>query len=174
MDRKMSLPMFQLPNWLIFGLCVVGWLIWSVFIGFIGYRLSLEFLETDTWLTQTRFWEQDRHWYEKILWIKGWKDWLPEAGGFFQGGFSKNSVSGGNCAVMSRFLAETRRAEYVHTVIWLFWLVTILWTPIWGILINLVIGTAFNLPCLLVQRYNRLRLKHLLILKGKEKLNVKV
>jgi glycosyl-4,4'-diaponeurosporenoate acyltransferase len=70
---------------------------------------------------------------------------------------------------MSRFLAETRRAEYVHTGIWLFWLVTMLWTPGWGVLVNLAVGTAFNLPCLWVQRYNRLRLQHLLTLKGQEK-----
>jgi glycosyl-4,4'-diaponeurosporenoate acyltransferase len=166
MDKTMSLPIFQLPDGIIFGLCVVGWLIWSVLIGFIGSRLPLKLLETDTWLTQLRFWEQDKHWYEKILRIKLWKDWLPEAGGFFQGGFSKNSIDGGKCAVMSRFLAETRRAEYVHILIWLFWLLSILWTPTWGVLINLLVGTAFNLPCLFVQRYNRLRLQHLLVLKG--------
>jgi glycosyl-4,4'-diaponeurosporenoate acyltransferase len=172
MDKQMSLPIFLLPDWLIFGLCVVGSVIWSVLIGFIGYRLPLKLLETDTWFTQLRFWEKDRYWYEKILRIKIWKDWLPEAGSFFEGGFSKNSISSGNYGVMSRFLAETRRAEYVHIVIWLFWLVTILWTPTWGVLINLVIGTAFNLPCLLVQRYNRLRLQHLLVLKAKAKVNI--
>lgn len=161
----MSLPIFQPPDWIILALCFVGWLIWSVFIGFIGHLLPLTFLETDTCLTQLQFWEQDRHWYEKVLRIKLWKDRLPEAGGFFQGGFSKNSIRGGNYAVMSRFLAETRRAEYVHITIWLFWLVTILWTPRWGFLINLVVGTALNLPCLWVQRYNRLRLQRLLLLK---------
>jgi glycosyl-4,4'-diaponeurosporenoate acyltransferase len=170
MDKAMSLPIFQLPDWIILVLCFVGWLIWSVFIGFIGHLLPLTFLETDTCLTQLQFWEQDRHWYEKVLRIKLWKDRLPEAGGFFQGGFSKNSIRGGNYTVMSRFLAETRRAEYVHIAIWLFCLVTILWTPRWGFLINLVVGTALNLPCLWVQRYNRLRLQRLLLLKGQRKI----
>jgi glycosyl-4,4'-diaponeurosporenoate acyltransferase len=165
MDKKMSLPIFQLPDGIIFGLCVVGWVIWSVFIGFIGYKLPLQLLETDTCLTQLRFWEQDKQWYEKVIQIKLWKDLLPEAGGFFQGGFAKNSIEGGKSTVMLRFLAETRRAEYVHAVIWLFWLFTILWTPMEGVIINLLVGTAFNLPCLLVQRYNRLRLQHLLVLK---------
>jgi glycosyl-4,4'-diaponeurosporenoate acyltransferase len=174
MDKKMSLPILQLPDGIILGLCVVGWLIWSFLIGFIGYRLPLRVLETDTWLTQLQFWEQDRYWYERVLRIKLWKDRLPEAGGFFQGGFSKNSISKGNCEVMFRFLAETRRAEYVHLAIWLFWLITIFWTPGWGVVINLVIGTAFNLPCWLVQRYNRLRLQRLLILKGRVKQNAKV
>ncbi|WP_069789460.1 hypothetical protein A5482_015580 (plasmid) [Cyanobacterium sp. IPPAS B-1200] len=166
----MSLPIFQLPDWMILVLCFVGWLIWSVFIGFIGHLLPLTFLKTDTCLTKLQFWEQDLHWYEKVLRIKLWKDRLPEAGGFFQGGFSKNSIRGGNYTVMSRFLAETRRAEYVHITIWLFWLVTILWTPRWGFLINLVVGTALNLPCLWVQRYNRVRLQRLLLLKERRKI----
>jgi glycosyl-4,4'-diaponeurosporenoate acyltransferase len=70
---------------------------------------------------------------------------------------------------MYRFLAETRRAEYVHIAIWPFWLVTMLWTPSWGVLVNLLVGTALNLPCLWVQRYNRLRLKDVLILKKQKK-----
>ncbi len=166
----MSLPIFQLPDLIILVLCFVGWLMWSIFIGFIGHLLPLKFLETDTCLTQLQFLEQDRHWYERVLRIKLWKDRLPEAGGFFQGGFSKNSIRGGNYAVMSRFLAETRRAEYVHITIWLFWLVTMLWTPGWGFLINLLVGTAFNLPCLWVQRYNQLRLQRLLLLKEQRKI----
>ncbi|GAB4313192.1 MAG: hypothetical protein Kow0091_19970 [Geminocystis sp.] len=146
-------------------LCVVGWATWSLLIGFVGYKLPLKHLEIDTWLTQPRPWGETRKWYEQVLRIKDWKDWLPEAGNFFTGGFQKTSIGGGNYALMSRFVAETRRAEYVHIAIWFFWLVTILWTSGWGVVLNLVVGTTFNLPCLWVQRYNRLRLQHLLLLK---------
>jgi glycosyl-4,4'-diaponeurosporenoate acyltransferase len=165
----MSSLMLQLSDGLIISLCFVGWATWSLLIGFVGHRLPLKLLETNTWLTRRRPWGEDRHWYERVLRIKSWKDRLPEAGNFFPGGFRKNSVGGGKYAVMCRFLAETRRAEYVHSAIWLFWLVTMLWTPRWGILVNLVVGTVFNLPCLWVQRYNRLRIEQLLVLKGQRK-----
>jgi glycosyl-4,4'-diaponeurosporenoate acyltransferase len=165
----MILPVLELPDSAIVGLCVSGWIAWSLFIGFMGYRLPLPLLETDTWLTRPCPWGEERRWYDRVLRIKRWKDRLPEAGDFFQGGFRKSSIGCGDCAVMFRFLAETRRAEYVHTAIWLFWLVTMLWTPSWGVLINLVVGTVFNLPCVLVQRYNRLRLQHLLGLKEQRK-----
>lgn len=160
----MTLPVLQLPDQAIVGLCVRGWAAWSFLIGFVGHRLPLNCLETDTCLTRPRPWGEDRHWYDRLLQIKRWKDRLPEAGDFFPGGVRKSSIGGGDWAVMSRFVAETRRAEYVHIAIWLFWVVTILWTPGWGVLVNLAIGTAFNLPCLWVQRYNRLRLQHLLVL----------
>lgn len=162
--------MLELTDGVIAGLCVVGWVAWSLLIGFVGHLLPLKLLETETWLTRPRPWGETRHWYEQVLRIKSWKDWLPEAGDFFPGGFAKSSVGGGNCELMSRFLAETRRAEYVHIAIWPFWLVTTLWTPSWGVLVNLVVGTALNLPCLWVQRYNRLRLQHLLLLKEQRKI----
>jgi glycosyl-4,4'-diaponeurosporenoate acyltransferase len=167
---KMILPLLQLPDALIVCFCVLGWTAWSFLIGFIGHRLPLKLLETDTCLTQQFCCWDDRQWYEQVLRIKNWKDRLPEAGDFFPGGFRKSSIAGGNYQVISRFLAETRRAEYVHIVIWLFWLVTMLWTPSWGVLVNLLVGTVFNLPCLWVQRYNRLRLKHLLVLKEQKKI----
>lgn len=158
----MMMPMLQLPDGVIVGLCVIGWAAWSLLIGFIGHRLPLKFLEADTWLTQPRPWGEHRHGYEQVLWIKRWKNRLPEAGNFFPGGFAKSSVGAGNREVMVRFLAETRRAEYVHIVIWLFWLVTLFWVSGWGVLLNLAVGTLLNLPCLWVQRYNRIRLLHAL------------
>ena len=42
--------------------------------------------------------------------------------------------------------------------LWPAWIVTALWLPPAGVLINLIFATLFNLPCLLLQRYNRLRL----------------
>ena len=38
------------------------------------------------------------------------------------------------------------------------WLVTALWLPPQGVVLNFVFATCFNLPCLLLQRYNRARL----------------
>jgi glycosyl-4,4'-diaponeurosporenoate acyltransferase len=40
--------------------------------------------------------------------------------------------------------------------------VTVLWLPPLGVALNLLFATAFNLPCLLLQRYNRRRLQRLL------------
>lgn len=162
MERIIALPLFHLPDAVVIGLCVVGWATWSFLIGYLGHRLPLSFLEKDTCLTRPRIWGEEQDWYERFLCIKSWKDQLPEAGDFFPGGFRKSAIGGKGSATMSRFVAETRRAEYVHITIWPFWMATMLWTPGWGIIINLVVGTVLNLPCLWVQRYNRLRLQHIL------------
>lgn len=162
MEGVIALPLFDLPDPVVMGLCGVGWATWSFVVGYLGHRLPLRWLETDTCLTRPRLWGEDRGWYEHHLHIRRWKDRLPEAGDFFRGGFRKSAIGGKDSAVMARFLAETRRAEYVHIAIWPFWIATLLWTPRWGVIINLAVGTALNLPCLWVQRYNRLRIQHLL------------
>lgn len=59
-------------------------------------------------------------------------------------------------------MAETRRAELVHLALLPFALVTALWCPPWAVAVNLAFAALFNLPCLLVQRFNRRRLLRLL------------
>lgn len=162
MESLITLPLFHLSDPMIIGLCWASWATWSFLVGYLCHCLPLRFLEKDTCLTRPRVWGEERGWYECYLGIKRWKDRLPEAGDFFPGGFRKSTIDGGNSAVLSRFLAETRRAEYVHLGIWAFWIITMLWTPGWGITINLGVGTMLSLPCIWVQRYNRLRLQDVL------------
>ena len=73
---------------------------------------------------------------------------------------------GRDCATLERRLAETRRAELVHWALGPAWLVTALGLPPQGVVINLVFATLFNLPYLLLQGYNRLRVRQLLRLRG--------
>jgi glycosyl-4,4'-diaponeurosporenoate acyltransferase len=91
-----------------------------------------------------------------------WKRWIPDAGPALPGGIRKASLAGRDPQALRRLIAETRRAELVHWALWPAWLLTVLWLPPAGVLINLAFATAFNLPCLLLQRLNRGRLRWLL------------
>ena len=87
---------------------------------------------------------------------------MPDAGNALPGGITKASLARRDQPALLRLMAETRRAELVHLALWPFWLVTALWLPPEGVLINLLFATLFNLPCLWLQRYNRLRLRRIL------------
>jgi glycosyl-4,4'-diaponeurosporenoate acyltransferase len=91
--------------------------------------------------------------------IRVWKRWIPDAGGALPGGVRKAALVRRDVEALRRLLIETRRAELVHWVLWPAGLLTALWLPPAGVLVNLVFATAFNLPCLLLQRYNRARLR---------------
>ena len=143
--------------------CGLGWLWWSLLIGWLANRLPRSVLDHDTWVTGARPWPQSEAGYEQRLGILRWKSLLPDAGAVLPGGVRKNSLVGRDPATLQRLVEETRRAELVHLALWPFWLFTALWLPPAGVLINLIFATLFNLPCLLLQRYNRLRLVRTLL-----------
>jgi glycosyl-4,4'-diaponeurosporenoate acyltransferase len=94
--------------------------------------------------------------------IRIWKHWIPDAGGALPGGVRKATLVRRDPVALRRLVVETRRAELVHWVLWPAGLLTILWLPPAGVLVNLVFATVFNLPCVLLQRFNRGRLRRCL------------
>ena len=63
---------------------------------------------------------------------------------------------------LRRFIRETWRGELCHWVALGCAPVFFLWNPWWADLIMVGYGLLANLPCILAQRYNRLRLQRLL------------
>lgn len=151
-------PLGDLTAWMVVAANVVGWVGWMLLVGWAAHRAPLRRFDHDTWLTRPRSVERDGRWYEARLHIVRWKDWLPEGGGFYRGGFAKRTVAGGDVDVMRRFVAETRRAEYAHWLMMAATPVFFLWNAWWGDVLNVVFALTVNLPCLMVQRYNRARL----------------
>lgn len=142
--------------------CALGWLGWSLLVGALANRLPPAWLSRDSWLTGPRPWGETVASYEQGLAIRRWKRWLPDAGNALPGGVRKAALVRLDSLSLQQLCIETRRAELVHLALWPFWIVTGLWLPPAGVLINLLFACAFNLPCLWLQRYNRLRLQALL------------
>ncbi len=97
--------------------------------------------------------------YERRLRIARWKDRLPEAGDLFADGYDKRVVTR---ADLPRYVIETRRAEYTHWAIMAATPLFLLWNPFlvwWAMVAYAVIA---NLPCLVIQRYNRARVLRIL------------
>nr|WP_249420529.1 hypothetical protein [Rhabdothermincola salaria] len=117
-------------------------------------------LDHDTWLTRIRPFEDDGGLYVR-LGIKRWKDRTPELGGLFAGGVSKRS-SGGR-PQLARFAAETRRAEYTHWLVMAAGPFFALWNPWYLALVMVAYGVVANLPCLVIQRYNRARITRMAV-----------
>ena len=135
----------------------LGWFGWSVVCGYVAHRRPAETFDPTRWHYRLRGWERGGRVYERIG-IRRWKDRLPEAGAVFTGGFSKRRLASRDRSYVDRFLAETCRAEFAH------WTMMAL-TPIWFVLFDPLVGVlnvlyalGANLPCLIVQRFNRGRL----------------
>lgn len=107
-------------------------------------------------------WEEGGRFYERIFAIKRWKDRLPDAARWLSGGFAKGMLSARDPEYLARFIRETRRGELCHRMAIYCVPAFLLWNPWWASLVIFVYALAANLPCILVQRYNRLRLTRLL------------
>jgi glycosyl-4,4'-diaponeurosporenoate acyltransferase len=146
------------------------WLLASLLVGLLANRLPL------AWL---RGWDRER--MERVVlanrrpvarWaacpadgplaIRRWKRWIPDAGGALPGGVSKASLVRREPQALERLLLETRRAELVHWALLPGGLLTALWLPPAGVVVNVLFALLFNLPCVLLQRYNRDRLRRCL------------
>jgi glycosyl-4,4'-diaponeurosporenoate acyltransferase len=141
--------------------CALGWLCWSLLVGALANRVPAGWLAAGQWLWR-RPWRESRQGFELRLAIRCWKGWLPDAGNVLPKGVAKAALVGRNRTDLERLVLETKRAELVHLMIWPFWIVTSGWLAPAGVLLNLLFACGFNLPCIWIQRYNRLRLIRLL------------
>ncbi len=117
-------------------------------------------------------WEKEGKIYEKLFIVKRWKHLLPDGGMISKKrGFRKKKLESFSQDSLNRFLIESARGEMTHWIpiffFWVFWMFTPPMVP-W---IMLIYALLINMPCIIVQRYNRPRVQRLLNnLKGREKL----
>ncbi len=140
---------------------VVVWAVWGFSVGLFAHRLPVDRLDRDRGLLRLRPAELDGRRFARLR-VKRWKDRLPEAGSFFAGGFSKRRVVSRDPAYLERFVVETRRAEVTHWLVMAIAPVFVLWNPWWMVTIMCAYAFVANVPCLVVQRYNRARLYRVL------------
>ena len=106
-------------------------------------------------------WERHGRIY-RSLGIRSWKDKLPDAGSWFGGGYKKRKLCDRNVTTLDRFAREARRGELVHWCAIGALPLFKIWNSWPGMVVNAAYVVAANLPCILVQRYNRARIARLL------------
>lgn len=132
------------------------WAVSGVAAGWFMGRRSVDRFTRDNRITRLRRVEDGGRLYRRIG-VHRWKDRLPEAGRF-AGGMSKRKLPGTDSPALQRFAAETRRAELTHWLAMTPILVFPLWNPAWLVGVMAIYALVSNLPCILVQRFNRARI----------------
>ena len=129
------------------------WLLLSLVVGALANRLPNRWLDAAPESAPVRP-------PAPVPGMRRWKRWIPDAGAALPGGVAKASLVSRDPRSLQRLVIETRRAELVHWVLWGAGLLPTLWLTLPAVVGNLLFATGFNLPCLLLQRYNRRRLLH--------------
>jgi glycosyl-4,4'-diaponeurosporenoate acyltransferase len=148
--------LIELPLWWILAINCMGWPLIQMGLAWIFTRLPEDWFDAPTGC------KGEEGFYRHVLHVRCWKDRLPDAAGWFAGGFAKRSLAESGPLYLQRFVRETWRGELCHWSALAFTPVFFLWNPWWGDLICLGYAIAANLPCIIVQRHNRLRLRKLL------------
>ena len=136
---------------------LLGWPLIHLAIGYVALRLPPDLFARDIWLTTPRRWERNGRLYRDWLAIRRWKSMLPD-GAPLLGGFAKKRFHSHDSTYLALFLLETRRAELAHWCMLCCLPVFFFWNPPWACLVMTSYAVAANLPCIIVQRYNRIAL----------------
>ena len=140
---------------------ITVWLVINLSVGMSTGRMQPNSFNPQSWLYRQRIWERGGKTYKARLKVKKWKPLLPAVAAVFKGGFRKKHLGNADAAYVRRFILETCRAEFTHWVILLFSLIFFLWNDWWIGLIMVAYGLATNMPCIVTQRYNRMRLERI-------------
>lgn len=152
----------DLPNLWIVVLNLVG--IPAIHLGVSWWftKLDRSRFDPESWLFRERPTEQGGTVYQTLFRIRNWKGLLPDAAPWFDG-FAKGKLADKDPAYLRAFIAETCRGEAAHYAQIPGILLTLIWNP-WPVAACVMIVYAFasNLPCLLLQRFTRARLRSFL------------
>lgn len=137
--------------------------------GYLAHRLPDRCYQGDRWLWRARPWEDDRFYVDRLR-IRRWKRLLPDAGGWgwVSWGFAKRRLAERSPDYLATFSLETRRAELGHWLALLAGPGFALWNPPRAMVWLQLYALASNLPCIVTQRYNRLRLERVTARRGPE------
>lgn len=138
-------------------LCISGWFLFQLAAALVCLMLPERIFSPDRFLFRKRDWEQGGRIYKRLFRVERWKHLLPDGAAITKGGYRKKKLTDFSRDNLDRFLMESCRAELTHLLAILpFWIFGFIGPPriIWYML---VYALTVNLPCMIVQRYNRPR-----------------
>lgn len=138
------------------------------FIVHMGFAWFVTYLPTRLFnpegsLFKLRSWERGGEIYQKLFKVHDWKRKLPDGAAIFKKGFKKKKIKSRNREYLERFMQETCRGEAAHWLVIMAAPLFFLWNPPWAGFVMIVYAFFANLPCIIVQRYNRPWIKRLIL-----------
>lgn len=141
---------------------ILLWLAIHLTIAYIATILPSGLINVESPIYREWNWEKGGMIYEKYFRIRMWKELLPDGSALFKKGFRKKRMVTVSREYIEKFIIEVCRAEMAHWIVILCSPVFFIWNPLWAGIVMILYAIAANMPCILAQRYNRIRLRRLL------------
>lgn len=130
---------------------------WHYISFLLCISLDKSFFNADKRMYRPHKWENGGKFYSDYVKINRWKDFMPQHIG--KDGFSKDHLDDVSIEYLDEFIMETCRGEWNHTVNSFFVIILFMVNTLWIALVLSVLLFILNVPCLVIQRYNRFRLQ---------------
>ena len=148
-----------MDTFLIILIDIVAWFVIHMGVSYLMAHKSRYHFNPEGWLYRQRSWEHNGSLYYKWFHVRQWKHILPDGADLFKFGFQKKHLKELNEAYFQDFIHETCRAELTHWIVFLFGFIFFIWNLWWVSIVMVVYAFAANMPCIVTQRYNRIRLQ---------------
>lgn len=160
------MPIFDASPLAITALNITLALLQHLGVAWISMHIPLRHFQQDNRYFRTQPWERQGELWQTLFLVRNWKKHLPDGAAWFKNGYSKKNLHNRSPANLERFRSETRRAEFSHGISLLLCPVFFLYNPTWAAWAMVAYSVLANIPCLVVQRYNREKLRIFLIAKS--------
>ena len=151
----------HLPTAITILIDIVAWFVIHMGVSYFMTRRSLLSFNPDSWLYRNRTWERNGVLYERLFRLQSWKKKLPDGAALFKNGFEKKRLKETNQDYFDSFMKETCRAELTHWIVFLFGPLFLIWNLWWVGIVMILYAALANIPCIITQRYNRIRLRRI-------------
>lgn len=149
---------------------VILWIIIHFGIGYVCSTIPIQKINADQHFYQTHQWEKEGFIYQHLFKVRAWKKYIPQGSKLYRNSYSLQHINSFDIAYLERWLKESVRAEFCH------WIMIIpgfffLWNTLTGSIAILIYAFLTNLIPIILQRYNRPRIRQLLeLVKNKQEL----
>ncbi len=141
---------------------IVAWVMFHLSIGYLSSKIPLEWLDPDRRFFQTFSWEKEGKIYDQLFHVRSWKRFIPNGSALYRGAFSIKNLSVNDLAYLERWLVESVRAEVCHWLMIIPGYLFFLWNDVVGGWIMVLYAFLNNLVPIVMQRFNRPRMRKLL------------
>ena len=141
---------------------VVAWIAIHLSLGYLSSKIPLARLDPNRRFFQAFAWEKNGEIYQQLFGVKYWKHFMPNGSALYPGAFSIRNLLSFDPAYLEVWLQESVRAETCHWAMIFPGVFFFLWNSVaggWGMVAYAVLN---NVVPIILQRFNRPRVRRLL------------
>lgn len=141
---------------------ILVWIAFHLSIGYLSSKIPLKWLNPDLRFFHSYAWEKDGKIYDRLFHVRSWKHLIPNGSALYRGAFSIKNLPTHELAYLQRWLKESVRSEICHWVMILPGFFFFLWNDVLLGWLMVVYAFLNNLVPIILQRFNRPRIRRLL------------